>query len=223
MARITQSRLSHDRLVLFGLLILLLAFPVSHAQSNAAGCPIKIESLKDAAPFSDLSKEDQAKVLHALSDDIAEMAELDIASTDSSHAAYRTYFDRHLEFKVVSGATTAEELLLIRYHSNTMCGTDDNCPVWIVRTTHADGKTSAESMVPWQEELGTSAGGAWGVGVLPQASSRYPDLILLTHLSSTQTGLACYRKSKRNYLRVDCPPDCTRLLGHGNAEEAEGK
>ncbi|QNI32525.1 hypothetical protein H7849_00375 [Alloacidobacterium dinghuense] len=160
--------------------------------------------------------------MHALGDDIAEMAELDIASTDYGHAAYRNYFDRHLEFKVVPGATPAEELLLIRYHSNTMCGTDDNCPVWIVRATHAGGKTSAQSLVPWQEELGTSAGGAWGVGVLPHASSEYPDLILLTHLSSTQTGLACYRESKRHYLRMDCPPDCARLLAYGN-EEAQGK
>jgi len=221
---ILQSRRSYHRGLLPAFFALFLAFAASSAQtgSGAPGCPIEIQSLKDAAPFSDLAKEKQAKVLHALSDDIAEMAEVDLTGAYSRHGAYRNYFDWHLEFKVVPVATSTEELLLIRYHSNTMCGTDDNCPVWIVRTTRAGGKTSAQSMVPWQEELGTSAGGGWGVGVLPNAGSEYPDLIVLTHLSSTQTGLACYRESKHNYRRVDCSPDCTRLLEHSNDQD-DGK
>jgi hypothetical protein len=193
-------------------LVLLLTYSSCRAQAadDRLSCPVEIQSLKDAAPFSSLIKGEQTKVLHALSDDIAEMAEIDIASSESSHAAYRKYFISHLEFKAVPGANPAERLLLIRYHSNTMCGSNENCPVWIVRLTHS----SAQTMVPWQEELGTSAGGSWGVGVLPPVSSDYPELMLLTHLSSVQTGLACYRESKHHYLRVDCSPGCAQLFEH---------
>jgi hypothetical protein len=144
------------------------------------------------------------------------MAELDVASMLSNRAAYRDYFISHLEFEAVAGTTPTENLLLLRYNSNTMCGAHDNCPVWIVHVTNA----KAQTMVPWQEELGTSAGGGWGVGVLPSDASSYPDLILLTHLSSTQTGLACYRETKRHYLRVACSPDCTRLFAHGEDRSA---
>src|SRR5277367_4850052 len=224
MAAILQSRSGHARMVLPAVLVLFLAFAACSAQvgSSAHSCPIEIQSLKDAAHFSSLPKDEQARVLHVFSDDIAEMAELDVARSLSSRSAYRNYFISRLQFMAVPGTTSTEKLLLIRYYSNTMCGSDENCPVWIVRLTHAGDKIDARSMVPWQEELGTSAGGGWGVGVLPNACSEYPDLIVLTHLSSTQTGLACYRESKRNYRRVDCSPDCTRLLEHSNDQD-DGK
>jgi hypothetical protein len=173
------------------------------------GCWIRIYSLKNASPFSTLAKSDQAKVLRALSDDIAEMAEIDLASSLTSRAAYRKYFIAHLELKIVSGTAATEKLLLIRYNSNTMCGSNENCPVWIVRLTDS----GAQSMVPWQNEhLGTSMGGGWGIGARLPDAPEYPELILLTHLSSTQTDLACFRESKRNYLRVDCAPECAHLL-----------
>ena len=177
-------------------------------------CPIEILSLKDSAPFTFLTKDEQAKALRALSDDIAEMAEIDMAASQSSRGAYRNYFVGHLQFKVLPG-NHPERLLLIRYHSNTMCGSYENCPVWIVRLTNS----GAQTMVPWQEELGTSAGGGWGIGVIRLPSSDDPELILLTHLSSTQTALACYRESKRHYLRVDCSPDCSHLLEHKGDED----
>lgn len=215
MAGIPHRRNRYPRCLIAALFLF---FAASRAQTGSAdaACAIRIQSLKDAAPFSALAKDAQTKVLHALGEDIAEMAEIDIASSFSSHAAYRNYFIRHLEFKTVPGNAEEDQLLLIRYHSNTMCGFYENCPVWIVRVTHA----RAQTMVPWQEELGTSAGGGWAIGVRQPAASQFPELILLTHLSSTQTGLTCYRESKRNYLRVDCSPECARLLEHGGNIES---
>jgi hypothetical protein len=78
-------------------------------------------------------------------------------------------------------------------------------------------------MVPWQDEnLGTSAGGSWAVGLLPTAASDYPELLFLTHLSSLQTALACYRESKGHYLRVDCSPGCVDLLKR-RGDEGDGQ
>lgn len=176
-------------------------------------CPVTIESLKDATPFSVLEQAKQAQVLRALRDDIAEMAEIDEAGSSASRSAYRDYFIHRLQYKYVLGTTPEEQLLLVRYNSNTVCGQHDNCPVWIIRFM----RNGAQSMVPWQDEhLGTSAGGGWGVGLRPRTGSEYPDLILLTHLSSSQTGLACYRESKGKYLRVDCPPECAQPSGGSN-------
>lgn len=173
-------------------------------------CPATIESLKDSTPFSFLEQSKQAQVLHALRDDIAEMSEIDEAGSSSSRGAYRDYFIHRLQYKYVFGTTPEEQLLLVRYHSNTVCGQYDNCPVWIVRLT----RSGAKSMVPWQSDhLGTSVGGGWAVGVRPRTGSEYPDLVLLTHLSSIQTGTACYRESRGKYLRVDCPQDCARSSG----------
>jgi hypothetical protein len=197
-------------------IVLSLAIATYCAQAkDDSGSPIKIESLKDAAPFSSLTTREQSEVLRAIHDDIAEMAEIDVASSGSSRTAYRDYFIHHLQFKAVPGTASTEKLLLIRYNSNTMCGSYENCPVWIVRLTSNGNRFHAESMVPWQNEhLGTSAGGGWGVGVLSLNASDYPELILLTRLSSTQTGLACYRESKGKYLRVDCSPESAHLFEH---------
>lgn len=175
-------------------------------------CPVAIESLKDSTPFSLLDRDKQARVVRALRDDIAEMADIDVEGSSLGRAAYRDYFISHLQYKYVPGTTPAEQLLLVRYDSNTVCGQYDNCPVWIVRLTH----NGARSMVPWQDQhLGTSAGGGWGVSIGPRPGSEYPDLILLAYLSSTQTGFACYRESRGRYLRRDCPADCSQL-GHGS-------
>lgn len=220
MAAIRHWRCSHHRRALLFILVLPLAACFAQTGRAHPACPIEIQSLRNAAPFSSLARNEQVKVLHALGDDIQEMAEIDLASSFSGRSAYRSYFISRLEFKTLPGTTPAEKLLLIRYNSNTMCGTDDNCPVWIVRLALAGGRSSAQSMVPWQEEMGTSAGGGWGVGVLPHAGTEYPELILLTHLSSTQTGLACYQESKHSYRRVDCSPDCMHRLEHGVDEEA---
>lgn len=221
MAAIRHWRCNHLRRALPLILVLRLAAGFAQTGSNHPACPTEIQSLRNAAPFSSLAREEQVKVLHALSDDIEEMAENDLASSVSGRSAYRNYFISRLEFKTLPGPTSAEKLLLIRYNSNTMCGTDENCPVWIVRLSLA-GRSGAQSMVPWQEEMGTSAGGGWGIGVLPHPGSEYPELILLTHLSSTQTGLACYQESKHSYRRGDCSTDCKRLLEHG-VDEAAGK
>lgn len=216
-----QWRRSHHPRVLLTAIFLSVAVAACCAQpgNDHQGCPVKIQPLFDAHPFSTLAADEQKKVLRALRDDITEMAELDVASMLTSRAAYRDYFIGHLEFKAIAGTTPAEKLLLLRYNSNTMCGAHKNCPVWIVRITD----TKAQTMVPWQEELGTSAGGGWGVGILPSDTSSYPDLILLTHLSSTQTGLACYRESKRSYLRVACSPACNRLFGNGEDRKNGGR
>jgi hypothetical protein len=188
----------------------LAAFCAQDANSDSS-CWVHVHSLKNASLFSLLTKGDQDKVLHALSDDMLEMAELDIAGSSMKRAAYRAYFTSHLEFKSLPETTPDEKLLLIRYHSNTMCGSHENCPVWVVRLTHS----GAQSMVPWQNDhLGTSIGGGWGVGERSTSASKYPELMLLTHLSSTQTGLACFRESKQNYLRVDCAPECAHLFEH---------
>lgn len=204
-----------NRKVLFYLASPFLSLAACFAQVTHASptCSLKIQSLRSAVPFSSLPQNDQKKVLRALSDDIIEMSEIDIASQFSSHAKYRNYFVRHLEFETVAKKDATKRLLLLRYHSNTMCGEHENCPVWIVHIAH--GK--AESMVPWQKELGTSAGGGWALGVQPSLTS-YPNLILLTHLSSTQTALACYQASKNNYLRVACAPECAQLLEHGDPD-----
>jgi hypothetical protein len=199
-------------------LVLLLTYPSSRAQiaDDHPGCPVEIQSLRDAAPFTSLAKNEQAKVLRALGDDIAEMAEIDVAAAQTRRAAYRSYFISHLRFKAVADPKPAERLLMIRYDSNTMCGSYENCPVWIVRLTRA----GAQTMVPWQDQaLGTSTGGSWAVGVLPPAASEYPELLFLTHLSSLQTALACYRESKGHYLRVDCSQECARRLEHGGNDE----
>jgi len=199
-------------------LVLLLTYSSSYAQiaDDHRGCPVAIQSLKDAAPFSYLAKDEQTKVLRALGDDIAEMAEIDVAAAQTRRAAYRNYFISHLRYKAVASPKPAEQLLMIRYDSNTMCGSYENCPVWIVRLTHSE----AQTMVPWQnEKLGTSTGGSWAVGVLPPAASEYSELLFLTYLSSQQTALACYRESKGHYLRVDCSPDCTRRLEHEGNDE----
>jgi hypothetical protein len=221
-AAIRHWRCSHPRRALQFILVLPLAACFAQTGNDHAACPIEIQSLRNAPPFSSLTRNDQVKVLQALGDDIQEMAEIDLASSFSGRTAYKNYFISRLEFKTLPGTTPTEKLLLIRYNSNTMCGTDDNCPVWIVRLALAGGRSSAQSMVPWQEEMGTSAGGGWGVGVLQYAGSVYPELILLTHLSSTQTGLACYQESKHSYLRVDCSTDCKHLLEHG-VDEGAGK
>ena len=187
----------------------------AQTQDSSSECSATIESLKDSTPFSLLNPDKQARVVRALRDDITEMAGIDVEGASLGRAAYRDYFISHLQYKYVPGTTPAEQLLLVRYNSNTICGQYDNCPVWIVNLARG----SAKSMVPWQDEhLGTSAGGGWGVSVQPLAGSEYPDLILLTYLSSAQTGLACYRESKGRYLRRDCTPDCARLLSHSNGQ-----
>ncbi len=198
--------------------VLLLTYSSSYAQiaDDHRGCPVEIQSLKDAAPFASLAKDEQAKVLHALGDDIAEMAEIDVAASQTRRASYRNYFISHLRFKAVASPNPAEQLLMIRYDSNTMCGSYENCPAWIVRLT----RSGAQTMVPWQDEkLGTSTGGSWAVGVLSAAASDYPELLFLTYLSSRQTALACYRESKGHYLRVDCSPDCAHRFEHEGNDE----
>jgi hypothetical protein len=199
-------------------IVLLLAYSSSYAQiaDDHPACPVEIQSLKDAASFASLAKDEQVKVLRALGDDIAEMAEIDMAASQTRRAAYRNYFISHLRFKALANPKPAEQLLMIRYDSNTMCGSYENCPVWIVRLTHS----GAQTMVPWQNQaLGTSAGGSWAVGVIPAVASEYPELLFLTHLSSLQTALACYRESKGRYLRVDCSPECARRLEHEGNDE----
>lgn len=193
-------------------MILCLTFVCSAEDvSNESGCWVRVYSLKNSLPFSLLAKDDQTKVLRALGDDIREMAELDIAGSLTSRSAYRNYFAAHLEFKALPKTADAEGLLLVRYNSSTMCGSSENCPVWVVRLT----RSGAQSMVPWQEEhLGTSVGGGWGVGERLTPALQYPELMVLTHLSSTQTGLACFQESKRQYLHVDCAPACARLFEH---------
>lgn len=211
-----QGRAHYPRTWL-AVLVLSIAAGGCHAQITGSGpeCSVTIESLKDSTPFSLLDPDKQARVVRALRDDITEMAGIDVESTSLSRAAYRDYFISHLQYKYVPGMTPAEQLLLVRYDSNTICGQYDNCPVWIVRLARGNAK----SMVPWQDEhLGTSAGGGWGVSIQPLAGSEYPDLILLTYLSSVQTGLACYRESKGRYLRRECPPDCARLLSHSSGQ-----
>ena len=206
MATILQAR----RGLLAMMLCVALACFAQDMSSNG-GCWVRVYSLKNALPFSSLAKDDQAKVLRALGDDIREMAELDVAGSLTSRAAYRNYFAAHLEFKSLPETTGAENLLLVRYNSSTMCGSSDNCPVWVVRLT----SSGAQSMVPWQDEhMGTSVGGGWGVGERLTPASQYPELMVLTHLSSTQTGLACFQESKRSYLRVECAPECARLFEH---------
>lgn len=207
--------------VLAAAFVLLLTYSSSYAQiaDDHRSCPVEIQSLKDAEPVTSLAKDEQVKVLRALGDDIAEMAEIDVAASQTRRAAYRNYFISHLRFKAMADPNPAERLLMIRYDSNTMCGSYENCPVWIVRLTHSE----AQTMVPWQnEKLGTSTGGSWAVGVLPPAASEYPELLFLTHLSSLQTALACYRESKGHYLRVDCSQECARRLEHeGNQENGK--
>lgn len=195
----------------FGLTVFLFLFwTFSFAQVRDDGqtCRAEIESLRDSAPFSTLPKSDQTRILRALSDDIAEMGELDLVRSYSSRAAYRNYFVSRLEFKTLPAARDSGRLLLIRYNSNTMCDFYENCPVWIVHITHS----TAQTMVPWQEELGTSAGGGWGVGAVQTGNLDFPDLILLTHLSANQTGLACYHESKGQYRRGECSANCIHLL-----------
>ena len=207
--------------VLAAAFVLLLTYSSSYAQiaDDHRSCPVEIQSLKDAEPVTSLAKDEQVKVLRALGDDIAEMAEIDVAASQTRRAAYRNYFISHLRYKAVASPKPAEQLLMIRYDSNTMCGSYENCPVWIVRLTHS----GAQTMVPWQNQaLGTSTGGSWAVGVLPPAASEYPELLFLTHLSSLQTALACYRESKGHYLRVDCSQECARRLEHeGNQENGK--
>jgi hypothetical protein len=203
------------------------AFCGAQIAGSNPSCTADVQTLKDSASFSLLAKDEQAKVLGALSDDIAEMAEIDVAASQTSRAAYRNYFISHLQFKAVTEPRPAEQLLMIRYDSNTMCGSYENCPVWIVRLTrlgaHARAQIRAQTMVPWQDEnLGTSAGGSWAVGLLPTAASDYPELLFLTHLSSLQTALACYRESKGHYLRVDCSPGCVDLLKR-RGDEGDGQ
>jgi hypothetical protein len=194
------------------LLLPLLYAMTAHGGAGPSSCAAKIHSLKDSAPLTALTKEQQKKVLQALSDDIAEIAEVDIASTEKSKAAYRQYVTERLQFQPVMLASSKEQLLLVSYHSNTVCGQHENCPVWIVGLD----ASKARSMVPWQKELGTSAGGGWGFVSRPDATVSYPELILLTHLSSAQTGLACYRETKKQYLRVPCSPECLRWLQYAD-------
>jgi|GEM_PF-5868391 hypothetical protein len=188
------------------LLLLLLGATIANSESASPG-PTRVHSFKDSAPLSSLPHEQQKNVLRALSDDIAELSQLDIASTTRSKSAYRQYVTDRLQFQPVT-----EQLLLVSYKSNTVCGQHENCPVWIIRL---DAST-ARSMVPWQNELGTSAGGAWGFASHADVNAPYPELVLLTHLSSAQTGLACYRETKQHYLRVTCSPGSTRWLQYAD-------
>jgi|SRR5579883_530641 hypothetical protein len=197
----------------FSMLLFLLFYAMTaHGAPGPSSCAAKIHSLKDSAPLATLTKQQQKKVLQALSDDIAEIAEVDIASTEKSKAAYRQYVAQRLQFQPVRSASSKEQLLLISYHSNTVCGQHENCPVWIVSLD----ASKARSLVPWQKELGTSAGGGWGFVSRPDGAAPYPELILLTHLSSAQTGLACYRETKKQYLRVPCSPECSRWLQYAD-------
>jgi hypothetical protein len=197
----------------FAVLLLLVVSTVeARSADGPSSCATKINSLKSATPLSTLAKSQQKKVLRALSDDIAEIAEIDIASTERSKAGYKQYVADRLQFEQIKTASPNEQLLVVSYKSHTVCGQHENCPVWIVSL----GQSKAHSMVPWQEELGTSAGGGWGFVSRPGSNASYPDLILLTHLSSAQTGLACYRESKQQYLRVPCSPECSRWLQYAD-------
>jgi hypothetical protein len=203
-------RLPASPVVVF--LLLLGLVPASKGASGPSSCAARIHSFKNSAPLSSLPKEQQKKILRALDDDIAELSEIDLASTERSKSAYRQYVSDRLQFQAVKSPALQGQLLLISYQSNTMCGENNNCPVWIVRL----GPAGATSMVPWQKELGTSAGGGWGFVSRAQTGTSFPEIILLTHFSSAQTGLSCYSESKRQYLRVPCSAECLRWLQYAD-------
>jgi hypothetical protein len=205
-------RISHVSNVLATMLLVVASAISANGAEGPSSCAAKINSLKSAEPLSTLAKSQQKKVLRALNDDIAEIAEIDIASTERSKAGYKQYVADRLQFERVKTASPNKQLLMVSYKSHTMCGQHENCPVWIVSLDAA----KARSMVPWQEELGTSAGGGWGFVSRPGSNASFPELILLTHLSSAQTGLACYRESRQQYLRVPCSPECSRWLQYAD-------
>lgn len=177
-------------------------------QAAERSCPGRVESLTDAKTINALDTRDRARLLRALGNDVVEMGKQDVARTERNAEAYRQYFATWLEFAEVPGGAPGERLLVVRYDSNTVCGAYENCPTWIVSLTHS----GARSLVPWRPGMGTSTTGAWGVAIQNEQGQRYPALMFLTHLDAYQTAVACYRKSGKYYLSVDCSPGCVHFL-----------
>ncbi|TCK74249.1 hypothetical protein [Acidipila rosea] len=175
-----------------------------------ARCDLDIESLRDSPSFTTLARHDQQLILKELHDDIAEMAEVDVAGSSKN---YLGYFATHLEYKEITGGAPDGRLLLLRYSSNTLCGSSDNCPVWVVELMQGKkGASRAVSLIHWRPGFGTSAEGSWAVATPIGAKPEFPELMFLTHLSRYQTGVHCYRKIGKLYMKVACSPDCAEVI-----------
>ncbi len=169
--------------------------------SADAACPARVFSLKHAASLATLGAARRQEIVRALAEDTTEMAGQDVARESSTAAGYRLRFAARLEFQ-----QPAPGLYLVRYRSSTMCGSYQNCPVWVLGSV----KGRLRSLGGWRDGMGTSLTGAWGAAVTGQ--ERYPELMLLTHESSRYTGVTCFRFDGAHYVAADCSPGCAHFL-----------
>jgi hypothetical protein len=190
---------------IWALLILTLhsASPQLEAQS---ACIAKVESFANEKPILMLPNKYRDGIISAVLPDLQAAAN---ASGYDSEDLRPAKLAHSLHYWPVSESDPNTHLWVVRFTSAQACGPHGNCPSYVISSSSRGVLNVLQGR---DSSFGTSAGGAFGIAILPTGDANHPELLFLGHISGYETAVGCFVWSGGQYRFAPCTPECAHFL-----------
>jgi hypothetical protein len=187
--------------------LLVLTLPVTTLPLDAQNaCAAKVESFPDEKPIITLPNQYRNGIIDAVLPDLRAEANGSGYSPEDLRPARLAH---SLHYWPVSSNGRGEHLWIVRFNTPEACGPHGSCPSYVVSSSSRGIRNVLQGR---ESSFGTSAGGAFGIAILPTEDHTRPELLFLSHISAYETAVGCFVWDGRKYHSVTCKPECAHFL-----------
>jgi hypothetical protein len=169
-------------------------------------CAAKVEDFAGERPILTLPGRDRDGIIRAVLPDLKAQANGSAYDLEDLRPAKLAH---SLHYWPIPGNSKEEHLWVVRFNTPEACGPHDSCPSFVISIS---SKGIQNVLQGREASLGTSAGGAGGIAVLPNANAAHPELLFLSHISGFETAVSCFVWNGSEYHSVRCAPECAHFL-----------
>jgi hypothetical protein len=114
-----------------------------------------------------------------------------------------------LHYWPIPASSKDEHLWVVRFNTIQACGPHGGCPAYVISSNSKSVQNVLQGREP---SFGTSAGGAFGIAILPTENPSHPELLFLSHISAFETAVGCFVWDGTGYHSATCTPECAHFL-----------
>ena len=189
-------------LALFAFTLSVTALPLDAQRA----CAAKVESFAGEKPILALPGRYRDSIISAVLPDLKARANGSAYDLEDLQPAKLAH---SLHYWPIPANSKEEHLWVVRFNTPEACGPHDSCPSFVISIS---SKGIQNVLQGREASFGTSAGGAGGIAVLPNANAAHPELLFLSHISGFETAVSCFVWNGSEYHSVRCTPECAHFL-----------
>jgi len=189
------------------LALLAVTLQATHLQLNGhTACTAKVESFAGEKPIIALPSKYRDGIIGAILPDLKAEANGSGYDPEDLRPAKLVH---SLHYWQVSTNSQGEQLWVVRFNTKQACDAHDGCNSYVVSSNATGVRNLLQGREP---SFGTSAGGAFGIAILPTGDPTHPELLFLSHISAYETAVGCFAWSGGKYRSAPCKPECAHFL-----------